>query len=201
MSDQGKVPPDHPQAGTAAGAKKPSFWATFPGVLTAVAGLVSAGTGLLVALNQVGVLGSDEDEGTPGAVVAPSESTSVSASSAPSETVDPAAGAGDVLAGTWRGVAAGPGGADEFEVVLEIEAPCRLRETCGVISVSSAPCIGRVKLWSVRSQTYELYVDRFTADSSPDCTPGAGDFVELLGDGTLRYSTNYSDAVGVLTRA
>ena len=185
--------------GKASEEKKQSFWATFPGVLTAVAGLLSAGTGLLVALNQVGVIGTEEDDAEPNAVVGtPSQTPSPT----PSASETPAAvGVGDGLAGTWRGVAAGAGSEDQFDVLLEIVAPCHLRKPCGTISVSSAPCTGRVKLWSVNSQTYEFYVDRFTADSSPDCTPGAGDFVELQGDGTLRYFTNYSGATGILHRA
>lgn len=183
--------------GKASEEKKPSFWATFPGVLTAVAGLLSAGTGLLVALSQIGVIGGEEDDVEPNTVV---EATSQSPSPTPSESAPSPGGLGDTLAGSWQGVASGPGGSDEFQVVLEIVAPCHLRKPCGTISVSSAPCTGRVKLWSVTSQVYELYVDRFTADSSPDCTPGAGDFVERQGDGTLRYFTNYSDAVGVLHR-
>jgi hypothetical protein len=38
--------------------KSPNFWVTLPGILTATAGLVTAITGLLIALNQVGVMGS-----------------------------------------------------------------------------------------------------------------------------------------------
>jgi hypothetical protein len=190
---------------------RPSFWASLRGVLTVLAGLVSAVTGLLVSLNLIGVLGDEENDEQPNSVVestsptpssTPSSTDSQTPSQAPTESASSAAaGVGDALAGSWRGIAAGPDGADQFEVVLEIVAPCHVRKPCGSISVSSAPCTGRVRLWNVQSQTYELYVDRFTANSSPDCTPGAGDFVELQGDGTLRYFTSYSDAVGTLERA
>lgn len=174
--------------------KEPSFWATVPGMLTAIAGVVSAGTGLVVALNQVGLIGADEDRPEPSAVVETASGTA-SQSVAPADT-----GVGDAIAGTWRGEAAGAD-TDPFEVVLEIEAPCHLRKPCGTISVSSAPCTGRVKLWDVRgTRIYELYVDRFTADSASVCTPGAGDFVDVQGDDTLRYFTNYSDALGILER-
>jgi hypothetical protein len=42
--------------------KGPSFWVTLPGALTAIAGLVTAVTGLLIALNQVGVMGTDHTD-------------------------------------------------------------------------------------------------------------------------------------------
>jgi hypothetical protein len=44
--------------------KGPNFWATLPGALTAIAGLVSAVTGLLIAASQVGVLGAHHTAGT-----------------------------------------------------------------------------------------------------------------------------------------
>jgi hypothetical protein len=169
------------------------FWTTMPGVLTAVAGVVTAATGLLITLDQVraGDSGPPSD-GPAGQVVGTS-------SPRPTPSEDAAAhGIGDPLAGTWRGAAASVGGGDPFDVELRVEAPCRLREPCGTISVSSAPCTGRVTLWTVSSQTFEFYVDRFTPESSSDCSPGAGDFFELRDDGTLRYTTDYSDTVGVL---
>ena len=176
--------------------KSPRFWTTLPGVLTAVAGLMTAVTGLLVALDQVGVIGTDRTtEGSPNAPTAGVKTSSPSPSASRGAGGD---GEGDALVGTWRGVATSADGTDPFDVQLEIAAPCRYRQPCGTISVSSTPCTGRVTLWAVRSRTYEFYVDRFTADSSSDCSPGAGDFFELVGNGTLKYTTGYSDAVGVL---
>lgn len=45
------------------------WWTTAPGLLTAVAALITAGTGLLLALNEVGLLDPTSDE-TPSQVVA-----------------------------------------------------------------------------------------------------------------------------------
>lgn len=42
--------------------KKQSFWGTLPGILTGVAGLITAIGGLLIVLNQVGFLGSGPPE-------------------------------------------------------------------------------------------------------------------------------------------
>lgn len=176
--------------------KDPGFWTTLPGILTAIAGVVTAATGLLIALDQVGVIGSDSTSEDQSSTVAQATSQPPSGSVGAGDN-----GVGDALAGTWRGAVAGLEAAEPVEVVLAVEAPCHLREPCGTISVGSALCTGRVTLWTVRSQTYEFYVDQFTADSSSECTPGAGDFFELLDDETLRYTTDYSDAVGVLERA
>lgn len=174
--------------------KGPSFWTTLPGIVTAVAGLITAVTGLLVVLDQTGVIGSDSaaDDATKPAV-----SSSLQPSPSPSEQVQ--AAEGDALAGIWVGTAA-PAGGSTFVVRLEIAAPCRLKEHCGTISVSSLPCHGRVTLWAVESKTFEFYVDDFTRASSPDCTPGAGDFFKLVDDGTLEYTTGYADVTGVLHR-
>jgi hypothetical protein len=48
-----------------------SWWTTLPGVLTGIAALVTAGTGLLVALVQGGMLGPGHDRRAPAQQVAP----------------------------------------------------------------------------------------------------------------------------------
>jgi hypothetical protein len=113
-------------------------------------------------------------------------------------SVDP--GEGDALAGSWTGTAVGSGGT-EFDVRLDITAPCRLGQPCGSIYVSSLPCEGRASLEGVAGRTFEIHVDQFTSTSSPDCTPGAGDFFELTDGGTLRYTADYADIEGELARA
>jgi hypothetical protein len=172
--------------------KGPSFWVTLPGILTAVAGLITAVTGLLVVLTQFVNGDAEKAEDSPATGAATSAQS-------PSEEKG-TAGEGDALAGTWSGTAAHGNGGNRFRVRLDIASPCRLREPCGTISVSSVPCRGQVTLWKVRAETYEFYVDNFTGDSSPDCSPGAGDFFELVDDRTLRYTTDYADIHGVLQK-
>ena len=172
--------------------KGPSFWTTLPGILTAVAALITAVTGLLVALGQAGLLCGGTTNNNPDAAAStPSESP-------PSATVPTVEGEGDALAGTWQGRAAQADGRKPFDVRLEIAAPCVLKKPCGVISVSATPCSGRATLWTIHLTKYEFYVDQFTAGSSPDCTSGDGDFFQLLDDGTLEYTTDYSDVSGLL---
>jgi hypothetical protein len=165
---------------------------TLPGIVTAIAGLVTAVTGLLVVLDQTGVIGADKtpDDGMEEAI---------SGSPAPGSTGTTQPAAGDRLAGIWVGTAA-PAGGGAFDVRLEIAAPCRLEEPCGTITVSSLPCTGRVTLWSVQAKTFEFYVDKFTRESSPQCTPGAGDFFELVGKDSVEYTTGYADVTGELHR-
>lgn len=170
--------------------ESPSFWVTLPGILTAVAGLITAVTGFLVVLTQL-VDGDAEKAEEPPA-------TGDATSMHPSLETEGTAGEGDALAGTWTGTATLGNGGDKFRVRLEITSPCRLKKPCGTITVSSTPCSGEVTLWTVRAETYEFYVDNFTGDSSPDCSPGAGDFFERVDDEKLTYTTGYADIRGVL---
>ena len=109
------------------------------------------------------------------------------------------AGEGDALEGSWAGTALVSGG-NRFDVRLDITTPCRLGQPCGTIYVSSLPCEGRASLATVVDHTYEFNVDEFTSDSSSECTPGGGDFFELVDGGTLRYTTDYADIEGALEK-
>ena len=78
-----------------------SFWMTLPGMLTAIAALVTAGTGLLIALSQVGLLGDDSSSGGAGdsSATAPSPAGQAPSEGGEDNHVDSA------LVGSWRGVA------------------------------------------------------------------------------------------------
>ena len=174
-----------------------SFWMTLPGMLTAIAALVTAGTGLLIALSQVGLLGDDSSSGGAGdsSATAPSPAGQAPSEGGEDNRVDGA------LVGSWRGVASSPEEKAPFRVDLQITGSCRLDEECGTIHVSSQPCTGRVTLVGIEARVYEFYVDDFMADSSSSgCDAGAGDFFELLDDDTLKYTTDYNDAVGLLDK-
>jgi hypothetical protein len=63
------------------------------------------------------------------------------------------------------------------------------------------PCTSTATLWTIEpSNTYQFRLNQFTAESSPDCSPGAGEYFQLLDDGSLHYRTSYDDAVGKLHR-
>jgi hypothetical protein len=185
------------------------FWTSMSGILTALVVLLTAGACLLFVLVQAGVFGDDSSGTASPAADAPTSSSAATSPSATtpqsSSTVSPSQSPGlgsqdpgATLAGTWSGRAASADG--DFDVVLTIEPTCALRKPCGSIHVSSAPCTGRVRLWTIEDTTYEFYVDRFSEDSSPDCTAGPGEFFERVDDDHLRYTTDYSDAVGLLQR-
>jgi hypothetical protein len=186
------------------------FWTSLSGILTALVVLLTAGACVLFVFVQTGVLGEDDSVGASPTSEAPTSpattptTPSVTATEAgPTEpagetTASGSEGPGATLAGTWTGTAASADG--DFDVVLTIEPGCALRKPCGSIHVSSAPCTGRVRLWDVEGATYEFYVDRFSDDSSADCSPGPGELFEQVDADHLRYTTDYSDAVGVLQR-
>jgi hypothetical protein len=172
------------EGGRAGGASAEPGW-------VARRGRVVVGAGVVVTLVAAALLFAlTRDDRDPGG------SASVSATPT-TESPTAVAGEGDALAGSWAGTAS-YGAGDRFDVRLDISSPCRLRQSCGSIHVSSTPCTGRVTLWAVAEGTYEFYVDDFTAESPSDCYPGPGEFFELV-DGNLRYTTDYS-VTGVLRR-
>ncbi len=87
--------------------ERPSFWTTLPGILTAVAGTVSAITALVVALTQTGIF--KDREATPLAAVVPSSAVQPSAAvTAPAAAVPspaatpPTPAAAPLVSGAWR---------------------------------------------------------------------------------------------------
>jgi hypothetical protein len=155
------------------------FWQTLPGVLTAIATVLTAVTGLLIAFGQLGLF--DREDGN----TAPNGQSST-AISTPGDTAENA----DPVSGTWSGEATqGSGGS--FEVRLEIKEGCEIAERCGSISVSHVPCFGDLSFYEVSRGRYEFSVDNFSGDSGTSCTPGAGEYLTPQEDGTLLYTTGY----------
>ena len=176
----------------AAETQSPNFWTTLPGILTAIAGLITAITGLLIGLHQSGVIGDEANAGG----ASPSTVTSSRSASSGGTTLRE----GDALVGNWSGTARRDG-SHRYQVRLQIESPCRLKEPCGTMSISSPACTSTATLWEIEpSNTYQFRLNQFTAESSPDCKPGAGEYFQLLDDGSLHYRTSYDDAEGELHR-
>ncbi len=167
--------------------RKGSFWTTLPGILTATAGVITAVTGLLLAFGQLGLLGDGGDE-------VPREQSQTL--SPPGE--DATAVTADAIAGTWSGEARQrPGGA--FEVRLQIGDGCPLKERCGSISVSHVPCFGDLYFYDFVGGRYEFSVRNFSPASGDECSPGAGEYLTPLDDGTLLYTTGYDASIrGIL---
>lgn len=110
-----------------------------------------------------------------------------------SETADP-------VSGTWKGQATVEG-ADPFDVEVKIREGCAVGETCGTIYVSSNNCTGVLALkQGLSGGGFEFDVTDFTASSGPDCNPGPGEFLTPEEDGTLTYTTDYSETRAKLTR-
>ena len=152
------------------------WWQTLPGILTATATIITAVTGLIVALNQMGLF-SKKAEKAPPAVDKPM-----------------------TIAGKWSGQAKQSTGTS-FQIDVLIRPSCKVGEKCGTISVSHVPCYGEITLKEVNSGDYEFSVSDFdNRSNSRVCTPGAGEHFRLLENGKLSYSTAYSDAKGTLER-
>jgi hypothetical protein len=162
------------------------FWRTLPGILSAVAAVVTALTGLVIGLSQVGVFGSDR----------PETSSQQSQASSVERTRSQRANA-DGVAGTWSGrVKQGDG---TFELELSIAKGCEVKETCGSISVSHVPCFGDLSFKRVEGDSYEFSVDHFSAASGKGCKPGAGEYLTPHGDDALLYTTGYDRSIrGIL---
>jgi hypothetical protein len=168
--------------------KPRGFWQTLPGVLTAVATIITAVTGLLIAFGQLGLFG-DDDDGTP---------TGGQPEMVTPQVDDQTVIIADPIGGTWSGEATeGTGG--DFDVRLEIRRGCALNERCGLISVSNVPCFGDLFFHDFSGGRYEFSVENFSAASSEGCTPGAGEYLTPQADGTLLYTTGYDPAIrGIL---
>ena len=165
------------------------FWRTLPGVLTAVATIITAVTGLLIAFGQLGLF---EDEGTP--TGGQPETVTPQLDDQTDATTDP-------ISGTWSGEATQETGGN-FDVQLEIGKGCALNERCGTISVSNVPCFGDLFFHDFSGGRYEFSVENFSAASGDGCTPGAGEYLTPQGDGTLLYTTGYDPAIrGILYKA
>jgi hypothetical protein len=167
--------------------EKGRLWSSLPGIVAAIAGIITAMTGLFLAFGRAD--GGDE---TGPLANQPAQTPS------PLLPEDGAATA-DAIAGTWTGEASGDGGS--FEVRLVIARGCVLDQRCGSISVSSLPCEGDLSLYAVTARRYEFSVDNFSDASASGCTPGAGEFLAPQDDGTLLYTTGYDRTIqGVLHR-
>ena len=163
----------------AEGQNPPGWWHTVPGMLTATATIITAVTGLIVALNQIGLFSKKAEKAQPAQLAVDKPMP---------------------IAGKWSGQAKESTGTS-FRIDVLIRPSCKVSEKCGTISVSHVPCYGEITLKEVNSGDYEFSVSDFDSRSNAKvCTPGAGEHFKLLADGKLSYSTTYSDAIGILER-
>jgi hypothetical protein len=169
------------------GEHRGGFWRTLPGILSAVAACITAVTGLVIGVSDVGLFGSDGERQS-----APPQAT------ATVERRQPERETADAVAGTWSGRVK-QGRSNVFRLQLTIAKDCEVEETCGSISVSHVPCFGDLSFKAVAGERYEFSVDHFSADSGKACTPGAGEYLTPHGDDALLYTTGYDASIrGIL---
>jgi hypothetical protein len=106
------------------------------------------------------------------------------------------------MEGRWVGTAQAPNGFS-FDVEVELGPNCGTTSGyCGTIAVPYVPCRGKIKLFRIHDgPSFEFDVGDFDATSDKNnCSPGAGEILKPLPDGTLSYTAEYSGATGILRR-
>lgn len=100
------------------------------------------------------------------------------------------------LAGKWSGTA--HNGDLTFTIVISLQKNCVSGQVCGHFEIFDFACSGDYRLAEIDGKRF-----RFTAENqSSACTPGSEDWLELLPDGTLRYTSShpsYGQSQGILT--
>jgi hypothetical protein len=160
-----------------------SFWRTLPGVLSALAAVVTALTSLIIGLNEVGLFSADGQH----------PSTQANAGSNVERPRLHRLTA-DAVAGTWSGKFH-QDHTRSYELQLTIAKGCAVKATCGSISSSQVPCFGDLSFRGIEGDRYEFSVDHFSATSGEACTPGAGEYLTPHGDDALLYTTGYDRSV------
>jgi purine nucleosidase len=97
------------------------------------------------------------------------------------------------LAGEWRGSA--KNGTFEMQVIINMESACQVGQMCGSIDLHNVPCSATFTLIGVENNIYEFKA----GDKKGSCGVGR-DFLQLLSDGTLQYTSrgDYGETLGIL---
>jgi hypothetical protein len=145
-----------------------AWWTTVPGLVTALAALITAATGLLLGLNEVGLLDSTSDQ-SPSQVV----------------TSDPGGPSGG---GTSAGSPTGDASSSSYEVSLAYGEPMRVGDIAyEVLEASARPdADGQLALvLDVRGRSYRAYDENFwdasfRVTAGEDVYPASGGLNKLL---------------------
>ncbi len=101
------------------------------------------------------------------------------------------------LAGTWQGTA--HNGDLAFQITITIQSGCAVGNVCASFTIPDLGCSGDYRLEETAGSRY-----RFNGENlSAACTPGSEDWLELLPDGTLLYTSShpsYGQSEGILSK-
>jgi inosine-uridine nucleoside N-ribohydrolase len=97
------------------------------------------------------------------------------------------------ISGIWTGSA--KNGNFEMQVTITIEASCQVGQVCGTFDLHNIPCSGTFTLVGEEKDVYEFRA----GDKHGSCGEGR-DFLQLLPDGTLQYTSrgDYGETLGIL---
>lgn len=158
--------------------RRAGFWSSAPGIMTAIAALITAATGLLLGLNQVGWLNASSASTTS---AASTRAPSVAAPS-PSSSVRPATG---TLPASGSSSA---GSATAYRVAIPLAKEFRVGDiSYEVLAATARPdADGKLALvMSLRGRSYQAYDANFWDASfavtvGEDVVPASGGLDELL---------------------
>jgi hypothetical protein len=103
----------------------------------------------------------------------------------------------DALLGVWTGTVHNNNGWD-MKITISILQPFEVGGMLGVFDIPLLPCSGIFRVLTIQGQTLHLQVERLLGD----CAQADAYSLELLPDGTLRYSAQGKEGAtrGVLQR-
>jgi hypothetical protein len=104
----------------------------------------------------------------------------------------------DSLLGIWTGTAHNSNGW-EMKITISIYQPFEIGSTLGVFDIPLIPCSGTFRVIGIRDETIELRAENLRGE----CGEVDSHSLELLSDGTLRYSSKGKgwETQGILQRA
>ena len=104
----------------------------------------------------------------------------------------------DSLLGVWTGTVHNSNGWD-MKITISILQPFEVGSMLGVFDIPLIPCSGTLRVINIHDRTLELQAERLKGD----CVRAESDSLELLSDGTLRYTSKGKDweTQGILQRA
>jgi hypothetical protein len=90
----------------------------------------------------------------------------------------------DSLLGVWTGTVHHSNGWD-MKITISVMQPFEIGSTLGIFDIPLLPCSGAFRVVSVQGETIELR----TIKQQGECPDSESDWLELLADGTLLYTS------------
>ena len=102
------------------------------------------------------------------------------------------------LIGVWTGNAHNSNGWD-MKITISILQPFEVGSTLGIFDIPLIPCSGTLRVLNIRGEVIDLQAEKLQGE----CGAADSESLEVLGDGTLLYSSKGQgwETKGILQRA